>query len=192
MHLRRPGLTVGLLAGVLLATVTACSTSSAGTGSTMSTEPVPVGKGAQNFQLRPVLRVVVAGGAVHCPSQIDASPEPAKPTVVCSIDQSTRYALGPAFVTGEDAVSATAAHPQDAQDWVVNVDLTEQGRRSLLDATTRLDQMRPPRNRIAVLVDGFVVSAPAPSGPIDGGVEISGNFDEQRATLVAQRIVPSS
>jgi hypothetical protein len=191
VHLRRPGLTVGLLAGVLLATVTACSTSSDGTGSTMSTEPVPVGRGAQNFQLRPVLHVV-AGGAVHCPSEIDASPEPAKPTVVCSIDQSTRYALGPAFVTGEDAVSATAGQPQNAQDWVVNVNLTEQGSRSLLEATTRLYQLRPPRNRIAVLVDGFVVSAPAPSGPIDGGVEISGNFDEQRATVVAQRIVPSS
>lgn len=191
MHPSRSRLTVAVLAGVLLTALSACSTSSAGPTTSPSTAAASVGKGAQNFQLRPVLRVT-SGAAVHCPSQIDASPEPSRPVVACSVDQRTRYALGPAFVTGEDVVSATAGQPQNGQAWDISVDFTEKGKSALLDATTRLYQQRPPRNLIAVMVDGFVFSAPAPNGPIDGGIEISTQLDQQRATLLAQRIVPTS
>jgi hypothetical protein len=179
------------LAGAVLAALAACSTSSGGSAPSGPSASHAVGKGAQNFQLRPVLSRT-SGGAVSCPTSVDASPDPAAPTVACSIDQSTRYRLGPAFVTGLDSLSAGAAQPPGVDAWVVNVEFTDQGVAALKAATSAVYQLPAPRNEVAVMVDGFVISAPVPNAPIDGRVEISGNFDEHEATLIANRIVPSS
>jgi preprotein translocase subunit SecD len=183
-------LVVTLLAIGLLAALAGCSTSSAG-GTAPTGDASGVGKGAQNFQMRPVLSQA-SGGATRCPTSIDASPDPAAPTVACSIDQSTQYRLGPAFVTGLDVVSAAPDQTSGSDTWIVDVAFTAHGRKALLDATTAAIARPAPRNAIAVMVDGFVVFAPVPQGPIDGGIQLTGALDQHEATLIANRIVPSS
>ena len=179
---------VVLLGFVLALGAAGCTNPSTAVTPSASLTSSAAGKGAQNFQLRPVI-AVDTGAAVACPSQIVVAPSPRRPHVACSIDRQTRYALGPALVTGVEVTSATPQQPANSPSWVIAVELTDAGSTALESATRAIYQLKPPRNQVAILVDGFVVSAPAPNGPVSGGVEISGGFTRQQAQALAGRIV---
>jgi preprotein translocase subunit SecD len=73
-----------------------------------------------------------------------------------------------------------------SQQPVIAVNLTDEGR-SVFAAATRLHV----GERIAVVVDGVVVTAPYIREPIEGGqVEIDGVFTPDSAGALVQKIVP--
>ncbi len=183
--------TAGLATGLLVVAASACSSSGAGTAPSTVPPAALVGKGALNFQMRPVLQMTSAKSA-HCPTSIDSAPNPERPAVACSIDHQYRFALGAAFLTGQDVTAATPAPAPGSSTWTVNLELTESGRATVLVATTSLARLKPPRNKAAIMVDGFVVSAVNVTGPVSGGVEVSAGLTQQQAVLIAERIVPMS
>lgn len=90
----------------------------------------------------------------------------------------TGYVLGPAELTGE-AVSEAAATFNN--EWVVNVDLTDEG-------AVGFDQIaaRHFGQQVAIVLDGVVESAPVIRATEFGGTAvISGTFDEQGARDLA-------
>ena len=55
--------------------------------------------------------------------------------------------------------------------------------------TTRVYQESPPRNQLALVVDGKVISSPAVQGPIPGGeVQIEGDFTRDAAKRLADQL----
>jgi preprotein translocase subunit SecD len=63
--------------------------------------------------------------------------------------------------------------------FTVAITLTRQDTQSFAQLTTTASQAQPPANRIAILVEGQVVSAPQVTSPITAGkVEISGPSQE--------------
>ncbi|GEP39727.1 hypothetical protein NPS01_33900 [Nocardioides psychrotolerans] len=114
-----------------------------------------------------------------------AAPVPvptAEPGAACDA-AGTKYSLGPAVVVGgiEDA---EAGQPEGSDLWVVAVDL-EAGASEALDDLT--SELAPISGRIALVVDGAVISAPTVQTPItDGRLQIAGDFDEESATALAE------
>ncbi|WP_412538892.1 hypothetical protein R8Z50_23925 [Longispora sp. K20-0274] len=66
--------------------------------------------------------------------------------------------------------------------WVIRISLLPEDATRFGDLTTRISQQSDPGNRLAIVVDAAVVSAPAVTTPILGpALEISGNFNQQEA-----------
>lgn len=73
--------------------------------------------------------------------------------------------------------------------WIIQVTLAERDAAAFTELTTRLHQQPEPRNRLAVVVDGKVLTAPNVTSPIPGGaLEISGEFTQKTATELAERL----
>jgi preprotein translocase subunit SecD len=110
------------------------------------------------------------------------------PAVACSVDGTTKYLLGAVTVDGKDITGASAGIPQNGTAWVVNVNFNSAGSQAFGDTTKAIYQKQSPQNQFAIVLDGQVISAPVPNGPIYGGAEISGNFTQQDATTLANQL----
>jgi preprotein translocase subunit SecD len=110
------------------------------------------------------------------------------PAVACSVDGTTKYLLGPVAVDGKDITGASAGIPQNGTAWVVNVNFNSAGSQAFGDTTKAIYQKQSPQNQFAIVLDGQVISAPVPNGPIYGGAEISGDFTQQDATTLANQL----
>ncbi|HHV22761.1 MAG TPA: protein translocase subunit SecD [Propionibacterium sp.] len=109
-----------------------------------------------------------------------------QPMVACDRADSEKYLLGPAMITGDRLTSATAGVPQNQLNWVVNLTFDGEGASQFEQATGALAANTDPQNRFAIVLDGRVISAPSVSQSIPGGrAEISGSFNEQSATELA-------
>ncbi|MEV6522684.1 hypothetical protein AB0M43_12125 [Longispora sp. NPDC051575] len=72
---------------------------------------------------------------------------------------------------------------------VVQLSLNPDDARAFGDLTTRLAAEQPPRNLLAIVVNGQVLSTPQVMSPIPGGeVEISGNFTVKEARDLVAKI----
>ena len=61
------------------------------------------------------------------------------------------------------------------------------------DLTAQLLVKPPPRNQVAIVIGGLVASAPVIQARIDGGLaQITGDFTEQQATQLAERLATGS
>jgi len=114
-------------------------------------------------------------------------------SVTCDADGSTKYILGPVEVRGVRVVKATVdrAEPVNGTKdprWVVALEFDEQGTRQFATTSQRLVSLMPPANRLGIVVDGLVISAPAMEAAIvDGKAEISGaNFTGESAGALAR------
>ncbi|WP_419915216.1 protein translocase subunit SecD [Candidatus Poriferisodalis sp.] len=88
------------------------------------------------------------------------------------------YVLGPAELTGEAVAEAAATFNNE---WVVNVDLTEEGAVGFDEIAARYFGQQ-----VAIVLDGVVESAPAIRATEFGGTAvISGTFDEDGARDLA-------
>ena len=86
---------------------------------------------------------------------------------------------------GEMIAEAKAEENRQTEQTVIAIRLTDEGR-SLFAATTR----QHINDRIAIVIDGVVITAPVVREPIEGGeVEIEGNFTAESATALAKAIV---
>lgn len=125
------------------------------------------------------------------PGQVD--PED-KPLVTCARGGFEKYILGPVELTGlqlEDAEAGTVTGANGAatNEWAVNLDFNAEGGEQFGDITSRLYPLADPRNRFAVTVDGYVITAPTTQAVITGGqAQITGNYDQKSAQLLADQL----
>ncbi|MEY4655662.1 MAG: protein translocase subunit SecD [Rhodoluna sp.] len=125
------------------------------------------------------------------PGQVD--PED-KPLVTCLRGGFEKYILGPVELTGlelddAEAGTVTGANGAATNEWAVNLDFNAEGGEKFGEITSRLYPLTDPRNRFAVTVDGYVITAPTTQAVITGGqAQITGNYDQKSAQLLADQL----
>ncbi|SEE88254.1 protein translocase subunit SecDF [Jiangella alba] len=107
--------------------------------------------------------------------------------VACDRDGTAKYVLGPAVVEGTDLSAAQAGVPAGgAGGWEVDLEFDHAGQQQFADATKAVVNLPAPKNQIAIVLDGLVVSSPRIVDVISGGrAQITGTFTKQEATDLA-------
>jgi preprotein translocase subunit SecD len=142
----------------------------------------------QEWQAR-AAAYVCPGPGQPSSGQIDL---PSQPLIACD-EAGNRFLLGPAMVEGTHVKDASYGIPQQGIDYVVNVSFDGEGSKQFADVTTRIAGQTNPLNgdkqRLAIVLDGEVLSDPSNDQPITGGrAEISGNFDQDQAKSLANSL----
>jgi preprotein translocase subunit SecD len=84
---------------------------------------------------------------------------------------------------GSGIERAQADRDMTISQWTVSVTFTEAGSQRLFEVTRdNIDR------RLAMVVDGLIVTAPTIRSPIQGAAEINGSFDRERAEQLAKAI----
>jgi SecD/SecF fusion protein len=136
--------------------------------------------------------VLGAGDAAAATTAFDPTQEA---TVLDEQGQPLR--IGPAALTNDDVAAADADLDDDLPATYVTVDFTAEGARQW-QALTGQAACQPPGDaarRIAILVDGEVVSSPQVAEPVacdvgieGGSTQITGDFTKQEALELARQI----
>lgn len=107
--------------------------------------------------------------------------------VACSQDGLYKYILGPAEVVGRQVSEASSGlDQQTGTQWLVNLSFNSEGTAAFGAITSRVVNLADPLNRVAIVLDGLVVSAPTINEAIPGGTaQISGGFTQQSASDLA-------
>jgi preprotein translocase subunit SecD len=113
--------------------------------------------------------------------------------VTCAADGSEKYILGPQQIPGSDVSGAaanldTGANGNGIAQWVVNLNFNGAGTQKFADVTRAAYAATAgsDANRFAVVLDGLVQTAPTvQSAIVNGQAQITGNFDQQSATDLA-------
>jgi len=88
-----------------------------------------------------------------------------------------------------DASPVTGQSGAVTNEWAVNLKFTGEGGDRFGKITQRLFSLTDPRNRFAVTIDGYVITAPTTKAVITGGTaQITGNFDSASATTLANQL----
>ncbi|MER5999973.1 protein translocase subunit SecD [Nonomuraea angiospora] len=115
--------------------------------------------------------------------------DPKKQFAGCETDGSYKYVLDVAKVVGTDIDTASAGVRQGTVEWVVQLDFKSKGAAEWSKLTTTAYNSQEPRNKVAVVLDGVVITAPNIISPIPGGrAEITGGFDQLSATALADQL----
>lgn len=115
--------------------------------------------------------------------------DPAKQMAACESDGSLKYVLDVAKVIGTDISSASAGVQQGSTQWLVQLDFKSSGASEWSKLTSTAFNSKDPRNKVAVVLDGVVITAPNIIGPIPGGrAEITGGFTQKTATELADQL----
>jgi preprotein translocase subunit SecD len=118
-----------------------------------------------------------------------AQDDPNKQIVACSKDGSARYILDKAAVRGTEVSGASGGVDQTTGAWIVSVDFKSQGANQFAKITGQITTAPAPRNQLAMVLDGLVISSPVIQEPIPGGrARISGSFNQQTATKLADQL----
>lgn len=129
----------------------------------------------------------------QCPSAPDPNPPADQNLTACRTDDSTRYELGPAFLTNANIEHVQAGQPFQGSPagYQVNLAFDEAGTDSLAAVSAKLALLPSPRNEFAIVVDGTVYSAPYFEQAILGGqAQISGDFTRAQAEELAAQLQP--
>ena len=125
------------------------------------------------------------------PGQVD---DPELPVVTCDDFLFTKYILGPVEVRGEnisDASSGTITTQTGASTntWAVNLEFDALGTEGFGTVTSRLFPLAEPRNQFAIVLDGYVITAPRTNAVIlNGQAQITGSFTQETATILADQL----
>jgi preprotein translocase subunit SecD len=104
-----------------------------------------------------------------------------EPVVAC--DDAVKMLLDPATVTGTDIAGAKASRSEQG-GWIITASFRADGQAKFTDLTRRLAAAQ---ERVAIVLDNAVVSAPQVVDVVPGDVQIAGAFTETAArTLAAQ------
>jgi preprotein translocase subunit SecD len=118
---------------------------------------------------------------------------PSQPLLACD-DAGNRYLLGPSMVEGTHVKDASSGIPQQGVgDYVVNVSFDGTGSKQFAEVTTKIAGQQNAntgdQQRLAIVLDGKVLSDPSNDDPITGGrAEISGNFTQDQASSLANSL----
>ncbi len=138
----------------------------------------PSGQPALKFEVRSASTVVVEGW-----QEVDG-PQP----------EATRLFLAPLPEISNADVASTGVAKDETKSWRVSVWLTDSGKPKLAQLSKTLvepisQETRGPK-RLAILLDGKVVSAPWVKSEIsDGRIQILGEYSEAEARKIAKGIV---
>ena len=125
------------------------------------------------------------------PGQVD---DPAKPLVTCDDFLFNKYILGPVEVRGEnisDAFAGTITTQTGASTntWAVNLEFDPEGTTEFGNVTSRLFSLTTPQNQFAIVLDGYIITAPATQAVITNGqAQITGNFTQETSTILADQL----
>ena len=134
---------------------------------------------------------------VKTPNPTQGLDEPKNYIISCDRDQGFKYILGPAEVQGSQISSASATVDPQSNEWQVLLDFNHSGSSDWLKLTQKAAKQPtvqagcgPPGgcNAVAIVLDGVTQSAPTitdPNGIPGGRAQITGNFDQKRATTLA-------
>ncbi|WP_344968307.1 protein translocase subunit SecD [Streptosporangium fragile] len=104
-------------------------------------------------------------------------------------DVYVKYILDKAAVTGTSIDSATSGVDQTTGEWLVQLSFKGQGPEQWSKVTTTAFNSQAPRNQVAMVLDGVVISAPVIQEPITGGrAQISGGFTQPTADELANQL----
>lgn len=129
--------------------------------------------------------------AFRQPGQVD---DPSVPLVTCDTSGYEKYVLGPVEIEGaniEDANAGTITTSTGASTntWAVNLDFDATGTKQFADVTGRLFPQAEPKNRFAVTLDGYVITAPTTNAVIsNGSAQITGSFDKNSSKALADSL----
>jgi preprotein translocase subunit SecD len=173
---------------------------SAATGET-GTTPEPVAPSSQPTDASDsnwvTPEIQAAYDALDCatafrqPGQVD---DPSIPLVTCDTSGYEKYVLGPVEIEGaniEDANAGTITTSTGASTntWAVNLDFDATGTKQFADVTGRLFPQAEPKNRFAVTLDGYVITAPTTNAVIsNGSAQITGSFDKNSSKALADSL----
>ncbi|MCZ2856961.1 protein translocase subunit SecD [Blastococcus sp. VKM Ac-2987] len=101
----------------------------------------------------------------------------------CSEDGAAKYLLGPTIIEGTEIDDASAATDPTDGSWIVLLDFQSGGR-----ATWAAYTAANVGANVAFTLDGRVVSAPTIQGAINGQTTITGDFDQESATELANQL----
>ncbi|MFD2092348.1 protein translocase subunit SecD [Blastococcus deserti] len=101
----------------------------------------------------------------------------------CSEDGTLKYLLGPSVVEGTAVTDATAGTRAGTGEWIVQLDFTAEGSAAWAEYTAA-----NVGKNVGITLDGRVISAPTINQAISGGTEISGSFDQESATELANQL----
>ncbi|MEU4833016.1 protein translocase subunit SecD [Streptosporangium sp. NPDC023615] len=118
-----------------------------------------------------------------------AQDAPDKQYVGCSADGAAKYILEKAAVTGTSIDTASSGVEQTTGEWLVQLSFKGQGPDQWSKVTTTAFNSQAPRNQVAMVLDGVVISAPVIQEPITGGrAQISGSFTQVTADELANQL----
>jgi preprotein translocase subunit SecD len=106
---------------------------------------------------------------------------------VVACDSSTKYLLDTAKVVGTDVSNAQATINSQTGAWQVNLSFTGGGQTKWANLTKEA-YANGAQHQIGVVLDNQVVSAPAAQGVITGDTQITGQFTEEQAKLLANQL----
>jgi preprotein translocase subunit SecD len=127
----------------------------------------------------------------RAPGQVD---DPAKPLVTCDDFLFNKYILGPVEVKGENIADAfagtiTTQTGASTNTWAVNLEFDAEGTSAFGDVTSRLFGLTTPQNQFAIVLDGYIITAPATQAVITNGqAQITGNFTQESSTILADQL----
>jgi len=140
-----------------------------------------LGRTAQ-LTIHPVLGIAEAGA------------QPAPGEQIIPDEEGVALRLGPAAITGTDIEAARAERPQDQFSWVVAIDFAGGAGQAWQQLTAQAACSPPgdPTRRTAIVLDGRVISSPAPVdsvqcgvGIVGGRTSITGDFTQESAQELA-------
>ncbi|OJX64967.1 MAG: protein-export membrane protein SecD [Micrococcales bacterium 73-13] len=119
-----------------------------------------------------------------------------QPFLSCDEQTGERFILGPVEVSGERIADASAGlvpgqNGSSTNEWAVFINFDEQGTTEFANVTQRLISFpkTSPQNRFAMVLDGWVISAPTTNVEISNGRPmISGNFTQASAKTLADQL----
>ena len=142
-------------------------------------------------ELREAFDALDCASAFRVPGQVD---DPTVPLITCDVTGTEKYILGPVEVEGaniSDASNGTVQTSTGASTntWAVNLDFDGVGTQSFGAVTQRLFPLADPRNRFAITLDGFVITAPTTQAVItNGSAQITGSFDQDSSKVLADQL----
>jgi preprotein translocase subunit SecD len=110
---------------------------------------------------------------------------PTKQIIACDRFGSEKYWLDVAKVVGKDVKGANVGTDTLGSEIQVNVQFTGSGQDKFTNLTKEAFGATPPSNRVAIVLDGVVYSAPTIESVINADAQISGGFTRQEAQDLA-------
>jgi len=129
-----------------------------------------------------------------CNNQLKPLDNPDKPIITCDEANTVKYLLGPVIVKGTEVKTAGAIAPGAVQGqftWTVDVDLKPSGQSKWASYTSKHNEQSTPgdiANVVADTLDSKVIVASTIQSTINGTTQITGNFDQQSATNLANSL----
>jgi len=119
-----------------------------------------------------------------------------EPFLSCDAETGEKFILGPVEVSGERIADANAGLKQGqngmtTNEWAVNIVFDAEGTEEFATISQRLVgfPQGSAQNRFAMVLDGWVISAPSMNAQItDGRAQISGNFTQESAKTLADQL----